>query len=59
MSRNDAAHDTAREARSASESTYAEERWQGASFAASWISPPHPRRYVDDATAPFRSDDHA
>ena len=40
-------------------STYAEERWQGPSFAASWISPPAPQRYASDPTAPQREDDHA
>jgi hypothetical protein len=39
---------------------YVHERWQDASFAASWISPPAPQRsYADDATAPQREDDHA
>jgi hypothetical protein len=40
-------------------STFATERWQGPSFAASWISPPSPQRFADDPTAPSRSDDHA
>ena len=40
-------------------STYADERWQGPSFAASWISPPSPQRYAGDPTAPSREDDHA
>ena len=42
------------------DSTYGHDRWQGASFAASWISPPSPQRsYADDASAPHREDDHA
>lgn len=40
-------------------STYGEERWQGPSFAASWISPPGPRRGLDDPMLPTREDDHA
>ena len=41
-------------------STFAEERWQGPSFAASWISPPAPQRgYECDPTLPQREDDHA
>jgi len=42
------------------DSTYGHDRWQAPSFAASWISPPAPRRaFGEDATAPQRSDDHA
>ena len=42
------------------ESTNGHDRWQGPSFAASWISPPSPQRsYADDASAPQREDDHA
>ena len=42
------------------DSTYGHDRWQGPSFAASWISPPSPQRsYADDASAPQREDDHA
>jgi hypothetical protein len=40
-------------------STYGEDRWQGPSFAASWISPPRPRAALDDPTLPQREDDHA
>jgi hypothetical protein len=56
------AHDpntTAQETTAQPASTYADERWQGPSFAASWISPPHPRRFADDPGAPMRGDDHA
>ena len=42
-----------------SASTFAEERWQGPSFAASWISPPAPQRGYDDPSLPHREDDHA
>ena len=45
------------------------ERWQGPTFAASWISPPTPSRSFDDGhasnggasnvAAPHREDDHA
>ena len=42
------------------DSTYGHDRWQGPTFAASWISPPAPTRsFADDATAPQRDDDHA
>ena len=42
------------------DSTYGHDRWQGPTFAASWISPPAPTRsFADDATAPHRDDDHA
>ena len=40
-------------------SAYAGERWQGASFAASWIAPPTPSRGYEDPTLPQREDDHA
>ena len=42
-----------------SASTYGEDRWQGPSFAASWITPPGPQRAFDDPTMPTREDDHA
>ena len=42
-----------------STSTYGEDRWQGPSFAASWISPPGPHRGYDDPMQPTREDDHA
>ncbi len=40
------------------------DRWQGPTFAASWISPPSPSRSFDDCHAPnggapHREDDHA
>ena len=58
MSRNPA--DTANESGATFASTFESERWQGPSFAASWISPPSPSRsFADDATAPQREDDHA
>ena len=42
------------------DSSYGHDRWQGPTFAASWISPPSPlRSFADDATAPQREDDHA
>jgi hypothetical protein len=50
---------TAQDTAAQSTSTYADERWQGPSFAASWISPPRPSRFADDPGAPMRSDDHA
>ena len=40
-------------------SAYASERWQGATFAASWIAPPTPSRGYEDPTLPNREDDHA
>ena len=41
-------------------SSFGSERWQGAGFAASWISPPAPRRDFEAApTLPMREDDHA
>ena len=41
-------------------SSFGSERWQGAGFAASWISPPAPRRDFETApTLPMREDDHA
>lgn len=45
-------------------SVYASERWQGASFAASWIAPPSPSRGFEDPAPsngglPHREDDHA
>jgi hypothetical protein len=40
-------------------STYGEDSWHGAGFAASWISPPAPHRGYDDPTLPQRGDDHA
>jgi hypothetical protein len=52
-------NDTPRATDATPASTYAEDRWQGPSFAASWISPPNPQRYAEDPTAPYRSDDHA
>ena len=38
-------------------SAYAGERWQGATFAASWIATPS--RGFEDPTLPTREDDHA
>ena len=46
-------------ARGNANSTYGEERWQGPSFAASWISPPGPRHAHDEPMQPHREDDHA
>jgi hypothetical protein len=41
-------------------SSFGSERWQGPGFAASWISPPAPRRDFETApTLPMREDDHA
>jgi hypothetical protein len=40
-------------------STFAEERWQGPSFAASWISPPQPQRHAAEHAAPRRENDDA
>jgi hypothetical protein len=57
MSRNPA--DTANESGATFASTFESERWQGPSFAASWISPPSPQRFSDEPSAPTRSDDHA
>lgn len=52
-------NDAARESGATFASTFADERWQGPSFAASWISPPGPQRYAADPTSPTREDDHA
>jgi hypothetical protein len=55
-STSEAAHDSAYD--------FGHERWQGPTFAASWISPPSPRRYGEDhvhadPAAPHLETDHA
>lgn len=52
-------NDSSRDAGATFASTFAEERWQGPGFAASWISPPAPQRHASDPAALVREDDHA
>jgi hypothetical protein len=52
-------HTTTTRTEQGTTSTFAEDRWQGPSFAASWISPPTPRRYSEVDGDAATENDHA